>query len=257
MCASSKVADVLSLKPIIKSYDSSYLNIRNIFTLKTVKVIVTYPSGHHPRFYFRHMKLVILASLSSTLIFSYIIGIHFFEYKQTNIDPVGSAINRYVKQTDGSYTISYVTTGPTFSSFHMDCPPRGPYPDFGPYYNCVRLEYNGTAGIVELSIPEGLLSELPWIDRVEIFPGFGTVGVPFELADQDKFYRWYRIDIPAGYDNINLIGGTKSEFPYSFLIALGYFGLLLFLVSCFLSWLILEKLPKLFTIISNGFKFGK
>lgn len=257
MCASSKVPDVLSLKPVIKYYDLSYQNIRNIFTIKTVNVIVTYPSGHHPRFYFRHMKLVILASLSSTLIFSYIIGIHFFEYKQTNIDPVGPAVIRYVEQTDGSHTITYVTTGPTFSSFHMDCPPRGPYPDFGPYYNCVRLEYNGKAGIVELSVPARLLSELPWIDRVEIFPGFGTVGVPFELVSQDKFARWYRIDIPAGYYNINLIGGTKSEFPYSFLIALGVFGLLLFMLSWFLLWLIIEKISKLFTVISNVVKFRK
>lgn len=219
--------------------------------------LVTYPKGHHASFYFRHLKIVILASLSSTFIFSYIIGTEFMEYKDINIDPVGPTINRYVEQTDGSYTITYVTTGPTFSSFRMDCPPRGPYPDFGPYFNCVRLEYNGKAGIVELSVPTGLLSELPWIDRVEIFPTIGTVGVPFELVSQDKFYRWYRINVPAGYDNISLIGGTKTEYPYSFLIAIGVFGLALFMFSWLLLWLILEKLPKRFTIIRNGFKSSK
>jgi hypothetical protein len=179
------------------------------------------------------------------------------EYKNINIDPVGPALNRYVKQTDGPYTITYSTTGPKFSSFHMDCPPRGPYPDFGPFYNCIRLKYDGKGGIVELSVPAGLLSELPWIDRVEIFPGFGTVSVPFELADQNKFYRWYRIEIPAGYDNINLIGGTKTDFPYSFLLALGIFGLGLFMMSWFLLWLILEKLPKRLAVIKNRNNFSK
>lgn len=202
-----------------------------------------YRSGYHATFYWKHLREVILASLSSTLIFSYIIGAQFFEYKDTNVDPVGSTTIRYVEQTDGSNTITYETTGPTFSSFHMDCPPRGPYPDFGPYYNCVRLNYDGKGGLVELSVPSELLNELPWIDRVQVFPGFGTVSAPFQLVSQDNFYRVYRIDVPSGYDNINLIGGTKTVFPYSFLIALGVFGIILFMFSWILLWLIMENYP--------------
>jgi hypothetical protein len=125
----------------------------------------------------------------------------------------------------------------------MDCPPRGPYPDFGPYYNCVRLNYDGKGGLVELSVPSELLNELPWIDRVQVFPGFGTVSAPFQLVSQDNFYRVYRIDVPSGYDNINLIGGTKTVFPYSFLIALGVFGIILFMFSWILLWLIMENYP--------------
>ena len=208
-------------------------------------MLMTYPKGdpRHPikgrGLYYKHIKKILLASLLSAIVFSFIIALY-WEYKVTNIDFSGVKNTRIVKQSDGPYVITYLTSGPVFSSFHMSCTPGWP-PDFGPYYNCVKLNYDGKPGIVELSIPLGLLSELDWIDRVNVFPFIDT---SFQLISQDDIHRVYRIDIPSGYQAISLVGGTKTTFPFSFLLALGMFGVVLFLLSWFIFWLIMVQLPR-------------
>lgn len=206
---------------------------------------MTYPKGYHAK----HTRKFILASLLSDVIFSFILG-SYFEYKNINIDFNGSTITQIVNQSDGPYTIAYLTTGPIFSSFHMSCTPTG-VPDLGPYYNCVELNYDGKPGTVELRIPSGLLSELEWIDKVNVLPFIET---SFQLISQDNLYRVFRIDVPPGYQSISLVGGTKMEFPHSFLFSLLILGLWLFLLSWFMLWLLIVKLPKRFSIMMNRFK---
>ncbi len=122
---------------------------------------------------------------------------------------------KYVKQQGGPYNITYLSEGPTLTSFYTSCGGGGLY-DFGGFqqYNCINFSYDGGPGLVQLLMPARLVGELEKIQRVET--GFHSQ-LSFHLVSQDEVYTRLRINLPAAKGGINLVGGTEMA-PIQLLI---------------------------------------
>jgi hypothetical protein len=125
-------------------------------------------------------------------------------------------------------TINYRTTGPILSSFSVGCTPSPAMFDyFVPNHNCLILNYNGESGIVELKIPSELIKEFPSIGYARVF---FLRSIPFERVSQDDFFTVIQIDLPAGYNQFEAVGGDPLSFV-NFTLLAGGFGFIIFILA--------------------------
>ena len=135
------------------------------------------------------------------------------------IDAPETSIMKFVNQSQYEHyrvgSISYLSTGPTFSQFVYSCEPGpGSYGPGGP--SCLAFAYDGKPGLVELYIPKYLIKEFPVIN--EVFydgPFFLDEPIPFQITKEDSSYVTVRIEIPSKYTVVTVSGnGEGSVSPF-------------------------------------------
>ena len=163
------------------------------------------------------------------------------------IDIPQTATRKLVNQSQYEHyrvgSISYLSTGPTFSQFVYSCEPAvGTYAPGGP--SCLAFTYDEKPGIVELYIPKYLIIEFPVIN--EVFydgPFFLDEPIPFQIIKEDSSYVTLRIEIPSKYNVVTVSGsgeGSISPFlryqlGWSFIISVLMFFLILTLFAIIMS----------------------
>jgi hypothetical protein len=185
-------------------------------------------------------------SLLSAALFGYLIALY-FQPIETEIEFNGPTRRMGVSEKDGSHTINYITTGPTFSSFNKGCPPVGTL-DLGPFYNCLVMKYDGSPGIVQINIPSNFL-EFDWFERVT---DPLRRQVPFQRIAQDPFYTILRIQLPDNSNEISLVGGSNSPPEERFLITAFAMGTGVFFLTLFFIF----EVPNFITNRLRNFKYG-
>lgn len=169
----------------------------------------------------------VCVSIVSAIIFGYLMLIYLTGGEtHTQVNTLGPAQTMLVQQVDGGYTVAYKSTGPVFSSFSLGCEPSMLSYDFGPPHNCLILNNNGKAGIVELKISNSLISEFQPIGNVRVFY---LRTIPFQIIGNDDYYTVLRIDIPAGYNEISVVGGVYS--PGIKFVWASLFGFIIFILT--------------------------
>ena len=165
------------------------------------------------------------------------------------IDIPETAIRKLVNQSQYEHykvgSISYLSTGPTFSQFAYSCEP-GPV-SYGPGSpSCLAFAYDGKPGIVQLYIPNYLIVEFPVIN--EVFydgPFFLDEPIPFQIIREDSSYVTLRIEIPSKYNVVTVSGsGEESVSPFlRYLFGWGFtFSVSIFFMSLILYVIIKNRL---------------
>lgn len=165
------------------------------------------------------------------------------------IDIPETAIRKIVNQSQHEHyrvgSISYLSTGPTFSQFVYGYEP-GPesYGPGGP--SCLAFAYDGKPGIVELYIPKYLIVEFPVIN--EVFhdgPFFLDEPIPFQIKREDSSYVIIRIETSSKYNVVTVSGdeeGSVSPF-LRYLLGWGFtFSGSIFFLSLILYIIIKNRL---------------
>lgn len=156
-----------------------------------------------------------------------------FQPIETIIEQTQPTIAKDVSQSEGPYTITYTTTGPTILSFDKDC-------DDGKgsliYYCGLDLEYDGKSGIIDLKIPASLMQEIDPIREVFTSRFFFPNQLPFQRISNEDSYTVFRIEVPSNFDEIRMQGSSMPDpgplMLKSFVAAdCIFFGLLIVLVS--------------------------
>jgi hypothetical protein len=172
-------------------------------------------------------KIYLYASLACAVVFGFLIA----NYLQVPVPDIevkefGTAPTHQIIGNDG--TINYRTSGPILSSFSLGCTPSpGMFDYFSPDHNCLILDYNGESGIVELKIPSELIKEFPSIGYAQVF---FLRSIPFEKVSQDDFFTVIQIDLPAGYNQFEAVGGDSPSFV-NFILLAGGFGFIIFILA--------------------------
>lgn len=177
----------------------------------------------------------IWAAVISAIIF----GNLFAFYSQSKEGPIAineNLIPGLIKQKDGSGTIPYMSTGPTFSSFEYGC-----HNLYTPTYNCLILDYDGKPGVVELRIASYLLKDFPWIRSVEVF---SQKQISFQRTEQDTVQSTFRIDVPSNHKTITLIGGPEMPRWADYVVYALMFSCVMFFVSMFFIFFISKLLER-------------
>lgn len=157
------------------------------------------------------------------------------------IDIPETAIRKFVNQVDyqrhRAGEISYITTGPIFSSFRYGCYP-GTASGGNPLIpNCLVFYYDGKPGVIELKIPRDFISDFPLIDEVSHGDwSFPDKEIPFQRINENSTYTSVRIEVPSNYTEISVIGSDKGPefstyinklYGWSFILSAGLWFLCL------------------------------
>lgn len=171
-------------------------------------------------------NIFVYASLACGAVFGSLIANYLLppvpdiEVKEFTTAPIHQVIGN-----DG--TIYYRTTGPILSSFNLGCTPSPGGYDFGPDHNCLVLDYDGEPGIVELMIPNEIIKEFPSIGYADVF---FLKSLPFERISQDDLFTVIQIDLPAGYNQFQAVGGDPLPLV-NFIFLAGGFGFIIFILA--------------------------
>jgi len=120
-----------------------------------------------------------------------------------------------VKTVKGKYygffskelTLTYKTTGTTFSNFYQSCGPNQAG-DFAPP-NCIEFQTDGQGGVVELSIGKDLLERVGDV----VIPGFPPIEkqLPFQRVYTDDTTTVVKIEVPDELKAIKVRGKTLAS----------------------------------------------
>jgi hypothetical protein len=138
-------------------------------------------------------------------------------------------------------TINYRTTGPILSSFSLGCDFSISAYDFGPDHNCLVLNYDGEPGVVELMIPNEVIKEFPSIGYAQVF---FLRPIPFERVSHDELFTVIQIDLPAGYNQFEAVGGDPLPLV-NFIFLAGGFGFIIFILALVIFALVSKRISVL------------
>lgn len=156
-----------------------------------------------------------------------------FQPIETVIELPQSTVVKQVIQSEGPYTITYITTGPSILSFEKDCDEgKGSLVD----YCGIDLKYDGKSGIIDLKIPSSLMQEIDPVREIFTSYFFFPTQLPFQRISNDDSYTVFRIQVPAKFGEIRMHGSSLPDLGplivKSFVAAVSiFFGLLISLVS--------------------------
>jgi hypothetical protein len=178
-------------------------------------------------------KKYLFSSLACAVIFGSLIAISIQTLETNNNNDVkefGDGTTHAITEIDGAYSITYLTTGPIFTRSNLGCSPSPEFYGFFPEHMCLILNYDGKPGKVELRIPNEVIKEFPSIGevRLSVFRS-----IPSEIVSQDDLFTVIRIDLPAGYYHIELIG-EKTSHMTNFIVLAIVFGLIIFFPTLYL-----------------------
>ena len=194
--------------------------------------------------------------LSVLVIISVVVGVYSGYLMALSKEPIikeidipETATRKLVNQSHYEHyrvgSISYLSTGPTFSQFVYSCElGAGSYAHGSA--SCLVFAYDGKPGIVELHTPKYLIVEFPVIN--EVFyngPFFLDEPIPFEIIKEDSSYVTLRIEIPSKYTVVTVSGsGEGSVSPFlRYLLGWGFsLSGLIFFLSLILYVIIKNKL---------------